>query len=137
MILVDTNVWSEQLKTVRDERILEWTDAHGEQLCLSSIVLGELRLFVAKQDEGKRKEAMDELLAAIVAATSDRFAGFGEAEAAAYGELMARMRRAGTPLPLIDGWISAQALANGLSIATRNVKHFEPTGLTVINPWEA
>lgn len=137
MILVDTNVWSEQLKTVQDEQILAWTDTNSEHLYLSSIVLGELRFFVAKQDDGRRKDTMDNLLAAIVAATSDRFVGFGEAEAEAYGDLMSRMRRAGTPLPLIDGWISAQALANGLSIATRNVKHFEPTGLTVINPWEA
>lgn len=137
MILVDTNVWSEQLKTVQEKRVLDWTDANGGQLYMSSIVLAELRFFVAKQDEGRRKKTMADLLAAIAAATSERFVGFGEAEATAYGDLMARMRQAGTPLPLIDGWISAQSIANGLSVATRNVQHFEPAGMTVINPWEA
>ena len=35
-----------------------------------------------------------------------------------------------------DGMIAAIALANRGKLATRNVKHFETTGLELINPWE-
>ena len=137
MILVDTNVWSELLKPVRDERVLAWIATNAEQLHLSSIVLGELRFFAAKQDDGRRKEVLAEAIEALWVTYSTRLVQFGEPEAAAYAELMSRMRRAGTPLPLIDGWIAAQAIANDLSMATRNVADYARTGLLVINPWEA
>jgi predicted nucleic acid-binding protein len=35
-----------------------------------------------------------------------------------------------------DGMIAAVALINGGRLATRNVRDFKDTGLTVINPWD-
>ena len=104
---------------------------------LSSIVLAELRFFVAKQPDGRKKAFANDLLTAIDAGVGGRFADFADADAAAYGALMARMRRAGTPLPAIDGLIAAQAMVRGCPIATRNVQDFRRTGLTLVNPWEA
>ena len=37
--------------------------------------------------------------------------------------------------PLDDALIAAVAEANGLIVATRNIKHFAPLGVRVINPW--
>lgn len=136
MILVDTNVWSELLKRVRSETVLNWLRANTPDLVLSSIVLGELKFFVEKQDGGRRKAQMQESLAAIVASVGERFVGFGAVEATHYAELMASMRRFGTSLPQVDGWIAAQAKAHDMQIATRNVADFRPTGLTLINPWD-
>jgi predicted nucleic acid-binding protein len=137
LILVDTNVWSELLKPVQNETVLCWLRENSESLVLSSIVLGELRFFVAKQDDGRRKDDMRNVLAAIETRIDKRFVGFGDQDAAAYGDLMARMRRTGTPLPVIDGWIAAQAIANGFPVSTRNVDDFARSGVQVINPWEA
>ncbi len=36
-----------------------------------------------------------------------------------------------------DALIAATALVHGLTVATRNVAHFERTGAGVLNPWEA
>jgi hypothetical protein len=33
--------------------------------------------------------------------------------------------------------IAATALAHGLIVVTRNVRDFQDTGATVLNPWEA
>jgi predicted nucleic acid-binding protein len=41
-------------------------------------------------------------------------------------------KRALTP----DAYIAACAAARGFALATRNVEHFEHTGVRVINPWE-
>jgi predicted nucleic acid-binding protein len=60
---------------------------------------------------------------------------FGEDEAPIWGELMARSRRLGLNLATMDGLIAATALAHQFSLATRNRKHFDGLGLTLIDPW--
>ena len=37
--------------------------------------------------------------------------------------------------PLDDALIAAIGQSAGMTIATRNTKHFEPLGVSVINPW--
>jgi predicted nucleic acid-binding protein len=38
--------------------------------------------------------------------------------------------------PLDDALIAAVAEAAGLTVVTRSIKHFEPTGVACLNPWE-
>lgn len=37
--------------------------------------------------------------------------------------------------PLDDALIAAIAQSTGMTIATRNTRHFEPLGVSIINPW--
>jgi predicted nucleic acid-binding protein len=37
--------------------------------------------------------------------------------------------------PLDDALIAAIAQSNAMTIATRNTKHFEPLGASIVNPW--
>jgi predicted nucleic acid-binding protein len=37
--------------------------------------------------------------------------------------------------PVRDALMAATALVHGLTVVTRNVGDFEPTGVHVINPW--
>lgn len=137
MILVDSNVWSELLKPQRDERVVRWLADNSEDIVLSAIVLAELQFYVAKQPAGRKRRVAELVLAAIDSGVGSRFVDFGERDAAAYGDLMATMRRAGTPIPALDGLIAAQAICRGYAVATRNVKDFSPTGVEVVNPWKA
>jgi toxin FitB len=41
------------------------------------------------------------------------------------------------PRPVRDGLIAATALVHGMTVVTRNVADFEPTGALVLNPWLA
>ena len=36
-----------------------------------------------------------------------------------------------------DALIAATALVHGMTVVTRNVADFKPTGVTLVNPWEA
>jgi predicted nucleic acid-binding protein len=42
----------------------------------------------------------------------------------------------GRPMSVTDGMIAAIAMVNGGRLATRNLKHFEGTGLDLVSPWE-
>jgi hypothetical protein len=39
------------------------------------------------------------------------------------------------PRPFRDGLIAATALVHGMTVVTRNVDDFQPTGVTILNPW--
>jgi len=41
------------------------------------------------------------------------------------------------PRPLRDGLIAATALVHGVTVVTRNVADFAPTGVPTLNPWTA
>jgi predicted nucleic acid-binding protein len=36
-----------------------------------------------------------------------------------------------------DALIAATALVHGMTVVTRNVDHFQPTGVAVVNPWQS
>jgi predicted nucleic acid-binding protein len=35
-----------------------------------------------------------------------------------------------------DSLIAATALVHGMTLVTRNVSHFDRTGVSILNPWE-
>ena len=39
------------------------------------------------------------------------------------------------PAPLDDALIAGIAQSAGMTIATRNTRHFEPLGVSIVNPW--
>ncbi len=40
------------------------------------------------------------------------------------------------PIPPEDGLLAATALVHGLTLVTRNLKHMEGLGVSLLNPWE-
>ena len=59
MILLDTNVISESMKSTGDANVLAWIDAQTiGTLFLSTISLAELRFGIAALPEGKRRDRL-------------------------------------------------------------------------------
>lgn len=139
MILVDTNVISELMRTEPSPLVLSWFDTQDPSaLFLSAITEAELRTGVSILPTGQRRER---LMAAIDAVIDEDFADrvlpFDSQAAKAYAGIAATRRAAGRPIADADCQIAAIALGLGAGIATRNVKDFEGCGVTVINPWDA
>lgn len=59
-----------------------------------------------------------------------------EAVADRWGALDGERQLEGAALNTADGLIAATALEHGLTLVTRNVKHFRGLGLKILNPWE-
>ncbi|MEP7354734.1 MAG: PIN domain-containing protein [Acidobacteriota bacterium] len=53
-----------------------------------------------------------------------------------WGRLEGNCQLKGTLVNTADGLIAATALEHGLTVVTRNVKHFAALGAPMFNPWE-
>ena len=132
MYLIDTVVLSELRKPQRHAGITRWLhDKAADELFLSAISVGEVVLGVARQRI--RNPAFSETLAAWLDRTidtyGDRVLPVTTGVARRWGQLCARIGHGGADL-----LIAATALEHGLSVVTRNVRHFSPTSVSIENP---
>lgn len=139
MILLDTNVVSELMRTRPHERVQAFLSAQRlETLFLPSLVVAEIRYGLARLPEGARRAGLHDLFERFLAeGFLDRILPFDEGCAARYARARATREAAGRPAALADALIAGTALAHGATLATRNVPDFEGYGLSLVNPWDA
>lgn len=135
MYLIDTVVLSELRKPQRDAGLSSWVERQRTtDLFVSVITIGEIERGIARQ------RASDLDFAAALAAWLDRvLALYGERilpfdlqVARRWGQLSAALGNDSADL-----MISATALEHGLTVVTRNVSDFEPTGVATLNPFDS
>ena len=137
MIVLDTNVISEPLKTTPSPKVMEWLDNQGaETLFITTVSRAELRLGVLKLPNGKRKNTLAAQIERILDLFKGRTLDFDSAAADKLAEIAAHCEKIGKRAVAPDAYIAACAAARGFAVATRNVRHFELTGVRVINPWD-
>ena len=138
MIILDTNVVSEPLRSMGDPHVRDWLDRQlGETLYLTSINLAELLLGVEMLPSGRRREDLGVALEKTVATLfGPRVLPFDSSAARAYAGLMARARAQGRAIGVADGQIAAIAQVHGFTVASRDTAPFLAAGLSVLNPWE-
>jgi toxin FitB len=134
--LLDTNVISEVSKGEQSDRnVNAWYEtAQPDSLCISVLVIGEIRAGVEKLRlrRAQRAAAFERQLLLIIDLFADRIIGVDRRIAEQWGRLNARQRR-----PAIDGLLAATALVHSLTIVTRNARDFAKTGVEVLNPFQA
>ena len=136
MIFVDTNVVSETLNIVPTPNVDAWLARHDAELALSSVVIAEVAFGIQKIRPDERAKRLEGGLQTLRRRFAGRIFPFTEEAALIYGKIMGQAARRGVQMSGADGMIAAVALINGGRLATRNVRDFKDTGLTVINPWE-
>ncbi|HVW40025.1 MAG TPA: type II toxin-antitoxin system VapC family toxin [Amycolatopsis sp.] len=136
--LLDTNAISEWVKPRPDPGVVRWFDQVDEdRTYLSVITLGELRKGVNRLTDGRRRDRLDRWLTTeLLDRFSNRILLVDTAVADEWGQLLARTETAGTPIHGTDAVIAATALTHQLQIITRNVAHFQPAGIDILNPWQ-
>lgn len=137
MYLLDTHVVSE-LRKIRlgkaDRHVAKWADSlDAADLYISVITVQELEVGVLLAERGDPSQGA--VLRAwlndhVLPAFNDRILTVDVAVA----QRSARLH-VPNPRPVRDGLIAATALVHGMTVVTRNVAGFEPTGVAVLNPW--
>ncbi len=137
MIILDTNVLSETLRSAPNPRVIEWFRAQRRAaLFTTTITRAEILYGLGLLADGSRKQG---LAAAIQAIFDEDFAGrllsFDSDAADLYATIAVSRKGAGKQISQFDAMIAAVARSAGATLATRNVKDFVDCGITVIDPW--
>ena len=136
MILLDTKVVSELMKSAADPAVERWYLLNEEETALPAVALAELAFGIARLSTGVKQRNLEARLVEWRLRYADRTLPFGATAALRYGPMLATVERAGRTMSLPDAQIAAIALDEDAAIATRNIRDFEPAGPLLVNPWE-
>ena len=133
MFLMDTNVVSALRRPDRHPAPTLWLQAQrASDVYLSVVTLGEIERGIARQtlQNPDFARALGEWFERILTWFADRVLTVDVVTARRWGRLSASVGNRD-----VDLLIAATALEHGLTVVTRNVRHFEPAGVPVFNPF--
>ncbi len=138
MIILDTNVISELIRPQTNTRVVTWIDDEDQsQLYLTSISLAETLYGIERLPLGRRRQELSVYFGVMLEEKfRSRVLWFDGESARKYAIVATRREQIGRRMGTADAQIAAICLANYATLATRNIKDFEETGIKLINPWD-
>jgi predicted nucleic acid-binding protein len=133
MYLVDTVVLSELRRKRRNRDVVTWFgDVNAADLFLCTVTIGEIELGISRVRNVNSDFAreLSDWLDLTLRAYGERILPLSVGIARRWGRLAAQLGN-----KQLDLAIAATALEHGLTVVTRNVSDFEPTGVPVLNPF--
>jgi predicted nucleic acid-binding protein len=137
--LVDTNIISSAAPgRPAPYALVEWMDTHSALLFLSVVAVAEIEDGIAKliRDGATRKSAdLASWLETVLHLYGRRILVFDAPTARIAGGVSDQARGRGHAPGFADIIIAATAKRHELTILSRNVRHFEPLGVAVLDPF--
>jgi predicted nucleic acid-binding protein len=133
MFLIDTVTLSELRKRKRDPMGVKWFERQRTtDLFLSVISIGEIERGITRQrtTDPAFAGALAEWLDRVLTLYGERILPFDLRASRRWGALSAALGNDSADL-----MIAATALEHGLTVVTRNVSDFEPSGVAVLDPF--
>lgn len=134
MYLLDTMVVSERSKSQSHRQVLVWIEnCQWENVYVSVVTIGEIERGIRKLErrEGQQAARYRSWLETTLSDFAGRVLPISLDIARRWGQLSHDLRSVNPDL-----LIAATALEHDLTFVTRNVRHFEPTGVKLLNPYE-
>lgn len=132
MFLVDTDVLSALRRRERHPKVVAWLSKQRDsELHLSVVTIGEVERGIAQQQSRDPlfARALSAWLENVLTLYANRVLPIDLATARRWGKLTAQIGHSSADL-----LIAATALEHGLTVVTHNVRHFEPSGVPVVDP---
>jgi toxin FitB len=134
--LIDTCVASEIPKLSPNPLVITWLEIHRAECALSAVSVGEIEYGLLRMPAGARRLR---LLGWFDRLCQDFAPGILPCDLLVWREfarLKSETEQIGRPQEDMDLLIAATALTHGLTLVTRNTKHFADTGCKLYNPWQ-
>ena len=132
--LLDTVVLSELRKARPSVKVVRWIKAQKAQsLFISVVSIGEIErgIHAVRKSDAAFAAELELWLEALLRLYDDHVLPISADIARLWGQLSAKVGN-----DSVDLLIAATALTHGLTVVTRNEKHFTPVGVAVVNPFE-
>lgn len=117
--------------------VIAWLDEHSDRMFLPAIVLVELTSGIAKLRRLRRDRdasALDEWLASVQHIYAWRILPLDDRAAHRTGLLVDRARAGKLDASFADICIAGIAQTRGMTVLTRNLRHFAPLGVPAHDP---
>jgi len=136
--ILDTCVISEFIAKQPNPKVVEFLDSlDTDDAYLSVITIGEIIKGIEKLPASRRKtELRDWLQDDLLTRFQGKILPLDTDVIVEWGMLVARTELAGKAMPAVDSLIAATALANKMTLVTRNASDFEAAGIEIVNPWD-
>ncbi|MDB6057745.1 MAG: recombinase [Verrucomicrobiales bacterium] len=131
--LLDTNVISESTRPNPDRRVVEFL-AQGD-LFISAVTIYAIYEGILDRDYGRKKVQLNRWFEKLRSEWRDSILPVDEPVAVKWAEIVQRLKQNSRIIDTEDIIVAATAAAHGLVVATRNIQHFEHTGVEVHNPF--
>ncbi len=136
MFLLDTNAISEPKRARPDAGVIAWlSNQLLSDLHLSVITVGELRRGIVRLEPSRRRDDLDFWLEDLILRYGERILPVDLEVTERWASMAEANRASGRASEMTDELIAATAHVHGLTIVTRNVRHFEYSGCRVLSPW--
>jgi len=132
--LVDANVLSEPTKQSADSRVVAWLNTNESNLVVDSIIIGELRIGILALPKGRKRDRLEQWYETVV--ETIECIPWDATISRRWATLVVELKQKGKAVPLLDGMIAATALQHNLTVATRNTRDFQKTGVKTLNPFD-
>lgn len=138
MYLLDTNVISEFRKASTgkgDRHVTAWArSVPVESMFLSSVCILEMEMgtLLMERRDPRQGAILRSWLSGHVLPTFDGRILAVDTPVALRGAAL----HVPNPLSYRDSLIAATAMVHGMTVVTRNISDFKPTGVPLLNPWE-
>lgn len=116
-VILDTSGYS---KLFRGDRTIQTTLEEASTIYVSVVVLGEL---LAGFKSGSHEEKNKQILKKFILKPSVSVVAVSEETADIYAKVIHLLKKQGTPIPINDIWIAANAIETGAVIITHDL-HF-------------
>lgn len=135
--LLDTCVVSELNRQRPDPVVLQWLRQHEEGSTLCTVTVGEILHGIERLPASAGRNRLQVWFETLHQRYARRTLDTTDLVWRTYARLRASVESMGRPQDDLDLLIAATASVHGLTLVTRNTRHFEDTGVPIVNPWDA
>ena len=130
MYLLDTNICIYAMKNKFPTLTKKLFKIHPNEICVSSVTVGELEYGAAKSVRTEQTRS-----SILLFLSTFTILPFTTEDARRFGELRAYLESRGTPIGPYDNMIAAQGVARGLTVVTNNTREFSRVPDLALEDW--